>query len=230
MGSSLHELRMRQVLYDMKWKKFLRRARLFRHIPFVEFVLGAGSMAVGGVHKDSDFDVIVGVSRGRIFTARFFSVVAFGVFGWRRKKLTHDEAAADKICLNHFVTESSFTLAPPYNESWRTLYAQAVPIFGSHAAAQAFFDANAGWMGERRVYEDDARHRYRNSSQVKLALERLLGGALGNAAERGLKAVQIMLIRRSLRTPESGVRPRIRYTDEELEFHPDTGRNYRASH
>lgn len=227
MNAGVIAARRAQVLYDRKWKKFLRRARLFRHIPFVEFTFGAGSMAVGSVHKDSDFDVIVGARRGRIFTARFFAVIAFGFFGWRRKKLTHDEAAADKICLNHFVTESSCTLSPPHNASWLTLYARLVPLFGTVETMQAFFDANARWMGERRRYSDDLRHEYRTSSRVKQLFERICSGRAGDALERALKAGQVALIRRSLHAPEIGSAPRIKYTDDELEFHPDTRRAYR---
>lgn len=227
MRASIIAVRERQVLYDTKWKKFLKRARLFRHIPFVEFAFGAGSMAAGGVHKDSDFDVILGVREGRIWSARFFAVCAFGMLGWRRKKLMHHEAAADKICLNHFVTVRSFTLSPPHNASWRTLYARLVPLYGTAEIVQAFFDANASWMGERRVYEDDLRHEYRMPSRLKRMLERMLANRMGNAVERVLRGVQVMLIRRNLHSPELGSAPRIVYTDDELEFHPDTRRTYR---
>src|SRR3989338_9483980 len=79
--------RQQQVLYDKKWIKFLKRTWLFRHIPFVEFAVAAGSLATGNVNPDSDFDVIIGARAGRIFTARFFSVLGFGIFGWRRGRL-----------------------------------------------------------------------------------------------------------------------------------------------
>ena len=230
MNKRLIVLRRAQVLYDTKWKTFLRRAWLFRHIPFVEFAFGAGSMAVGGVYKDSDFDVIVGARRGRIWSARFFAVIAFGIFGWRRKKLTHNEAAADKICLNHFVTERSFAFSPPRSASWRTLYANLVPLFGAPETIQAFWDANADWMGERRIYVDDLRHRHRTPSRAKLIFERMLSGRVGKIAECVLKKVQVAFIRRNLRSPEIGYAPRIVYTDDELEFHPDTRRNYRRTH
>lgn len=219
---------MQQVLYDCKWKKFVRRARLFRHIPFVEFVFGAGSMAVGGVRKDSDFDVIVGARHGRIWSARLFAVLAFGMCGWRRKKLTHDEAAADKICLNHFVTERSFALSPPQNASWRILYQNLVPLVGASEAIQSFFDANAGWMGERRAYHDDLRHGVLVSSRFKRGIERLFAGATGAWVERGLRAIQLAVIRRGLPLPRAGHAPRIVYTDDELEFHPETNRAYQG--
>lgn len=227
MRSAVIAARERQVLYDTKWKKFLSRARLFRHIPFAEFAFGAGSMAVGGVHQDSDFDVLVGARRGRIWSTRFFAVLAFGMFGWRRKKLTHHEAASDKICLNHFVTERSFALSPPHTVSWRTLYARLVPLYGTAETVQAFFDANASWMGERRIYGDDLRHEYLAPSRLKRMMERMLAGRTGDIVEWVVKSVQSALIRRNLHSPELGNAPRIVYTDDELEFHPDTRRAYR---
>lgn len=213
------------VLYDRKWKKFLKRSFLWRHLPFVEFALGAGSLAIGNVHGNSDFDVIVGAKTGRIFTARFFAVLAFGALGWRRKKtMSHREAASDKVCLNHFVTEPSFRLQPPYNAYWQTLYRRLIPIYGTPPAVQKFFDANSGWAGEKILYREDLRYLGREPSPLKRALEGLLGGRAGDGLEFFLRRVQIRLIERSIKDTVGHYQPRLRYDDDELEFHPDTRR------
>ena len=212
-----------EVLFDQKWIKFLRRDWLFKHLPFTEFVLASGSLALGNVRPESDFDVIVGVPYGRIFTARFFCVLIFGIFGWRRRKLSHQDEAADKVCFNHFVTEKSFKLSPPHGDYWRALYRNLVPIFGDPEKIQAFFQENREWMRKERLYNDDLRHQYKNSSLIKKFLEFLLNGKLGNILEKLLKTIQIKKIKKSLLTG-SGYQPRIYYSDEELEFHPDTKR------
>lgn len=216
--------RMRQVLHDKKWKIFLRRSRPWRHIPFVKFVLAAGSMATGNVHERSDFDVIVAARQGRIFTARFFSIFAFSALGWRRPKLSHKDAARNKICLNHFVTGASYEFAPPRNTYSRRLYRMLVPIYGGAERVNEFLAANAGWMGARRTYRDDLRHVSRDPSALKRWLEARLAGRMGDQLERFFKRVQIARIERSMRDDPPGYRPRIRYGDEELEFHPDTKR------
>src|SRR3989344_1208349 len=118
-------------LSEKKWSKFLRRVRLFRFVPFVEFVMAAGSLANGNLHENSDFDVIVGVRTGRIFTVRLFSVLLFGLLGMRRNKMTHGEEARDKICLSHFVTFKAYRLTPTYDNYRQNLYANLVPILGS---------------------------------------------------------------------------------------------------
>ncbi len=213
-----------QVLYDVKWKKFIRRNRLWRFVPFVDFVLAAGSMATGNVHPNSDFDVIVAASYSRIFTARFFSVVLFGLFGWRRKRFTHHEAATDKICLNHFVTEKSFKLSPPYNSYWQSLYENLVPVFGDPKEVKKFWEMNRSWMRRVPDYEDDLRHRYRTKALVTRFVERLVNVTIGNWFESKLKKIQTDHIQKSLAREGTGYKPRIIYTDAELEFHPDTQR------
>lgn len=217
------ERRWQDVLHDKKWKKFIKMGRLFAFIPFVNFSLASGSMALGNVHENSDFDVVVGCKYGRIFTARFFCIVAFSVFGWRRGKLTHKEEAADKICFNHFVTEKSFCLHPEYNIYWQELYKNLVPIFGGRDIIRAFFRAN-DWLDQPIDYFDDSRHIHKKSSFLKKAAEYFLGGRLGDWVESILKKGQMERIKNNLKSEELGFGPRIRYSDEELEFHPDTAR------
>lgn len=211
--------RQQDVLFDKKWLRFLKTARFFRHLPFIDFVLGAGSMALGNVHQDSDFDVIVGVKSGRIFTARFFCILMFGFLGKRRQKLSHKEAASDKICFNHFITPKSYRLAPPHNIYWQELYKNLVPIYGSKDKIREFFRAN-DWM-EERIYNDDLRHEFYEPSAVGKFLEKILSGRLGDFKERILKQIQIKRIKRSLKDG-LGFEPRLIYSDDELEFHPDT--------
>lgn len=218
------EHRMQQVLHDKKWKVFRARSWPWRYLPFVECVLAAGSMATGAVHAHSDFDVIVAAKKGRIFTARFFSVLLLGLLGWRRPKLSHKDAANNKLCLNHFVTKASYTLEKPWNSYWQNLYRHLVPVFGDADKVNAFFAANKELMNETRIYHDDLRHVHRASSSMKRWLEERLRGAWGNRLEQFLKRIQIARIEKSLHHDPPGHNPRIRYSDDELEFHPDTRR------
>lgn len=213
--------RWQDVLRDKKWKRFLKMSWPFAYLPFVDFALGAGSMALGNVHKDSDFDAIVGCRNGRIFTARFFSVLIFGLFGWRRHKLIHNEEASDKICFNHFITEKSFRLSPPYNIYWQELYKNLAPIFGDPAVIEKFYKAN-NWVGA--AYSADSRHIFKKANSGKIFWETILSGRLGDYLEQALKAVQIRRIEKNLKKETGGFQPRVRYGDDELEFHPDTKR------
>jgi len=216
--------RRQAVLYDEKWTKFIRRARLFRHIPFVEFVFGAGSLTYGKVRQESDFDVMVGTKQGRIFTVRFFSVFMFGILGWRRKKLAHDEDAQDKICLNHFVTPKSYRLRDPHNEYEQNLYRNIVPLYGTTERVNSFLKANSDWMGSVRIYRDDMRHIHSTPSVLKKIIEFVLSGKVGDFFEHTVKTIQVRKINRGLLNDPPGHNPRIVYNDDELEFHPNTKR------
>ena len=218
---------MKSDLRERKWRKFLSRVRLFRFVPFTEFVLAAGSLATGKLHENSDFDVVVGVRSGRIFTARFFAVLIFGIPGWRRKKLTHGENASDKICLSHFVTSKRYCLKPPYNDYWQNLYQSLVPVLGSREKIDEFFKANS-WLSPAREYDvkrfkSNVFHVDVEDSWFKSFLTKVLSYGLGNWFEGALKNFQVKRIGRNLKA-NSGYKPRVVYDDDELEFHPDTKR------
>lgn len=222
-------------LYNQKWQKFLGRIWPFKFIPFVDFVLAAGSLATGNMRKESDFDVIVGVRQGRIFTARFFCWLIFGMLGWRAKHpnlinslplqyyvvLKWRHSSKDKICFNHFVAPKAYRLSPPYNEYWENLYQSLISVYGEPVTIQKFFDANVDWLKERRIYKGDQRHIYRKKGLAARIQEWILGGWLGDQLEK-LKFIQIYFIERSFKN--AGHKPRIIYNDNELEFHPHTQR------
>lgn len=237
------ENRQRAVLCDTKWQLFNKRTWLFRHIPFIEAAFGSGSLALGNVNENSDFDVLILARTGRIFSARFFSAFAFSLFGWRRKKLDHRTSAKDKVCLNHFATKASYHLTLAPNSYWKALYAKLVPIYGTKEEINVFLLANKDWLGELQ-YQADIRHAYTAPSRFKIFLESLLSGFAGNWLERRLKNYQVRRITRGqpslklrpVNLPEhnrtivyeSGAAreqhhlpPLIRYSDTELEFHPD---------
>lgn len=216
--------RRQKVLYDEKWVKFLRRTWPLRFIPFVDFALAAGSMATGNVNPKSDFDILIGASSGRIFTARFFSVFVFGLLGWRRRKLSHKEDATDKICLNHFITREAYRLSGPHDAYWKNLYQHLVPIYGGHSYINEFFSANRDWIGDDRLFVDDLRHERAGAAKPRLLVEWLLSGKAGNVLEKFLRKIQIRRIEKGLKNDPPGYRPRIIYGDNELEFHPDTRR------
>jgi len=210
---------------DKKWERLLRYAHHFRHVPFVDFVLAAGSMAMGTARDDSDFDVIVGVSFGRIFTVRMITALLFGLLGARRWKADHKENAKDKLCFNHFVTPAGYTLDPPRNEYWACLYRRLVPIYGADEAIEKFFSANE-WCGRRQTALQCAvpapRHESAPSA-VRCVLERILGGGLGDAVEDLCRRYQVRRIEKNI-GDSLGYKPYVKYDDDEIRFHIDTRR------
>ena len=208
---------------EKKWRKFLGYRSIFSFIPFLDFVIVAGSLAFGKVHENSDFDIIVGAKKGRIFTVRFFAVALFGLLSIRRKGIDHKIASKDKICLNHFVTEASYRLSPPHDLYWQKLYRNLEPVYGNSHAVEMFFRKNRDWCGREEIFLNRDLWQETKLNSFRKILEITLRGSLGNIFERFLKKFQLNRIQKSLKR-DSGYKPRLRYNDEELEFHPDTAR------
>jgi hypothetical protein len=226
-----------QIIYDQKWELLRKRAWLFHYIPFIDFVLGSGSMAIGNVDRESDLDVLIAVKQGRIFTTRFITAVIFGLFGWRRKKSDTHDRAANKVCLNHFITPRAYKFSLQPNAYWRLMYERMVPLYGKASVMQGFFDVNRSWIGKRVEVGQDLRHRYQSRVWLASFFQWVLSGRFGDVVERFLKQLQTKRIASGRKEAQgekhviriSGVgerarielSPLIRVSDDELEFHPD---------
>lgn len=225
-----------KVLYDTKWELFIKKTWIFKYIPFVEFIFGSGSLALENISEDSDFDVLIGAKEGRIFTARFFSVLILNLSGWRRGKGDHNLAAKDKICLNHFITPSSYSLQREPSLYWKILYEKLVPVYGKEDIINKFYEAN-----QESDFREDLRYLHKEAGGLKKFIEYLFRGSFGDNLEKILKNFQVKKIRKSLKKKpvskpniiraihtnekigeiEYDLPPVIKYSDSELEFHPD---------
>lgn len=195
----------------------LERLRpLFNYLPFVDFALIAGSLAFGNPKETSDFDVILGCKKGRIWTARAFAIFVFGFHGVRRTSKQKGFAVSNKICLNHFVTPSNYRLREPYNEYWQKLYQNLIPFAGDAEKIKNFFIANQDWS--ERISKDFLVRPLADGR--KKLLEILLTGPLGDWLEQFLRFTQLKKINSYVL--DESKKPRVFVSDEELEFHPDT--------
>lgn len=225
----------RNKLLTEKWRKFLRLRPVFSFIPFLDFVIVSGSLALGNVHENSDFDVIVGARKGKIFTVRAFCVFIFGILGLRRKGIDHKAVSSDKVCFNHFVTPKSYRLSPPYGDYWKKLYQNLVPVYGKEKAVKDFFKANSDWAPRKVTFDEKywqsaninpagGTHMY-TTWLLKTLFEFILQGwLLGRIFEKFVKIIQLHFIKKGIKNGALGFKPRVRYGDKELEFHPDTSR------
>src|SRR3989344_1825310 len=211
------ERRQQDVLYDVKWKKFLHHVKFF---PFIHFIFASGSMALGSVRDASDFDLIVGARPGRIFTVRFFALAFFGFARLRRKKNASKGEGKDKFCFNQFVTKNVFPLQS-HDIYSRYLYEILVPVFGDPVLINELLVQQDE---QKRFLTDDLRYYRTRTSLLRLILERGLGSKIGNGFEGFLKFFQVKKIEHGLRKTHLGHKQRIVYTDDLLEFHHDTHR------
>ncbi len=207
--------RRQDLILDRKWRKLMRLARLFRHVPFVRVVFASGSMGIGNVRVSSDFDVLVGVRPERLFTTRYLLNLVFGLRGKRRLD-DRSGSSPDKMCFNHLLArrpDRALFDRSRAHEPYRSM----VPIYGAFEDVRDFVLA----LDPRKtatLKNADLRFRPANKSFTAKCGEWALGGRLGDALEKRLVAP---FARRRLAAYTSG-RPasgRVIVNDTELEFH-----------
>ncbi len=117
------------------------------------------------------------------------------------------------------MTKKSYKLRPPHNLYWEELYQNLVPVFGKREAAESFLKANDFLIkGKINSFE---RFRVSGFNLLRSSFELVLGSKFGYFIEEKLKRIQLARIEKTLAVYGTGFQPRLRYDDEELEFHPD---------
>ncbi|MCH8748615.1 hypothetical protein IH781_02590 [Patescibacteria group bacterium] len=211
-------------LAQTKWKLTRRVARWFTLVPFVRMIAMSGSLAAGNTKADSDLDLFVVVAAGRIWTARLGLLVVSQLSGRRRKYW--DRKAPDKICLNHYVTETSLAINSDIRNLYTAvLYQKMVCLFWLDVF-QNFQQANAAWSKRFLMYPEAPRLKAVQAVQpllwlrsLKSGLEKILLEPVGEAFERWAERVQR---RRIAEHTMPGQRGRVVLSAAELAFHPDT--------
>lgn len=206
-------------ILEKKWSLILRYRKVFNLVPFLDFALLSGSLSLEAVSENSDFDIVIGCKKGRIFTVRFFIILFFGLLGIRRKGTHSKKESINRFCFNHFITPENYKLNPPYHTYWQELYKRMVPLYGDEDAIISFFKAN-DWSG-RGVTIFDNRYLPKKFNLMRKILEIFLFGPIGNFFEHLFKRIQM---KRILKKMPSNVDARICVNDNELEFHPDQER------
>lgn len=212
---------------EQKLRKLWRYRWVFYSVPFLEGAFVSGSCACGWADEKSDIDVLVVATKGRIWTVRLFLTLWTTFLGIRRKR----GEVADKVCLNHFVSNERLEVPFPslYNaQTYRCL----IPLVSRNKSFELFLSRNA-WMNryflhplpERRAQDyvyPFSRFRLLEASMQgeRIVEEFLFSSFLGDLLEYGAKRLQRFLIFQNPLTGAPG--GRIRAEDWQLEFHPES--------
>lgn len=200
-------------LLDMKWKRLLKKTKWFRHIPFVDFALISGSMSFGAIKETSDFDILLGVKEGRIFTARYLVSGLFSLF--RARRLDDLSASSpDKFCFNHIVTRNAYE-KQPHNYYRYELYRHLVPVVINKDAYELFREKN-GWAMINEL--NTTMIPQQEKSKVRTFFEKALSGYFGDFIEICI-ARPIAKRRLSNYINRKNHNGRVVVNDNELEFH-----------
>src|SRR3989344_5350059 len=226
---NLYELRIkREKIAAQKWKKFLRIAKWFQGVPYLRAVLASGSLAINNTKHGSDFDVLLVVRSGRLYTCRIFLSLVASVFRSRRTR--YERSAPDKFCFNHYITDGNMNIK---HESLfnAQAYANLKPVLVSNGIFSRFYAENS-WLSKYlyNFLRSDLGTSLRSDLGIRrispnllfLGLrkfgELILSSYLGDKVEYWAKKYQQKRIKNNPITYESG--GRVVFNDNELEFHP----------
>ncbi len=215
--------------------KRLRRAKivstLIKAMPFVRCVLLNGSLAQGKSSYSSDIDLLIICKNSRIFTARFFSILAVWITGLKRSPNEAMEHSG-MFCLNYFMTEDNLVIPHDREKSMNKYcainYSNSLFMCGEAKIFIKFIENNIVWMQNylssceleklvARLNIAKSKNKNFKDSRPRF-IEKLLSGKAGDRLEQNLKNLQVRRIKQDPRTQKY---PQlIVVNDKELRFHP----------
>jgi hypothetical protein len=92
---------------DRKIRRLRSVSKWLRFVPFVRMVGVTGGLAMKNAKSGSDWDLLIVLKHGKIWTGRTLVTALVHLL----KKRRHDEKISDRICLNYFITEESLEVA-----------------------------------------------------------------------------------------------------------------------
>lgn len=140
-------IRLRQQREDhsrLLYSRALNLTRFLSKLPSILAVHLTGSLAVFNSDPGDDIDLLLITKSGRLWTTRLLLTFTTTALGLRRTPKS--ASYAGKLCLNLYLTPSSFSLPP----SRRSLYSayeliQAVPLYDPHDTRSHLLAANS-WI------------------------------------------------------------------------------------
>jgi hypothetical protein len=164
----------RQAVSAAPIRRARRYARLLKHLPFVRMVALTGSLAMENAERAGDIDVMIVAASGRVWLARAAAVALARVA----------KLAGDTLCPNYVIAEHALALSDTSIYGAHEL-AHMVPLYGHDVYLRLWAsNPHIGIVLPNARPHLPAPDRLRPvPGTLKRALERLLGGALGDRLE-----------------------------------------------
>ncbi len=142
---ALRRRRMRESIAPLR--SMQRYTRMFRYVPFVRAIYATGRLAARHGTRRSDWDVLVVLRDGGIWTGRVLVTIMTVLLGRRKTDRRH----AQRFCLNYFITTASLRITLDDRFSAQE-YMMARPLYSS-INPRRFLDANK-WINAFRPHYD----------------------------------------------------------------------------
>ena len=96
----------RQIISKTFWKRCEFFLPFINLLPFVEMVAVCNTLAFDSSYEDSDIDLFIVTTPGRIFTARTLVTILFNLLGVRR----HGKKVSGRFCLSFFIARDGLNI------------------------------------------------------------------------------------------------------------------------
>lgn len=160
-----------------KWKRFRTSAWFLPYIPYVQFLGIMGSIATNNAKQESDIDILVGSSPGKIWTTRLMVTIVSQILRTRR----HGEAIENRLCFNQYISGETRVVGAG-NIASNQISSQFLQVWGQGIVKDR--NGTLFTIGENRIL-----------LAIKKIIEIFLNiTLLGNLLERGGAFVQIRKI------------------------------------
>jgi hypothetical protein len=180
------------------------------------------------VEENSDIDLLIVTTPGRIFTARLFLTLLAQISGLRR----HHDKVEGRLCLSFYLSRNSLALAPlllnPHDVYMAYWLLALLPIYGDPEITERIVRENHQWLS---AYFDLPATRFQKEMAVSAhknllgkIMEFILKRGFGSAVERYLRGYFIKRHDRNLENlPENAS---VEVSDQRLKFHNNDKRAY----
>lgn len=235
---------MDKTLTNKRLRKTKLMAQFLQLVPFIRAILLNGSLAQGKSNERSDIDLLIIVKRGRLFTARLFTLVLAFLTGQKRSK-DENTPHAGKFCFNYFLADNYLKIptgrGKETDQYCADNYSKSVLVWGDAKLFRKFFEVNSALfklatsshpspckgegeevipllakerLGEVLIAVSDSNL----LTTIQSCKEKILSGKFGDWFEQRAKNFQIKMIERDPRTQKYP--SLIVYNNKEARFHP----------
>lgn len=212
----------RQKISDQKWKKARKIISLLQIVPYLRMIAISGSLALDNTKKQSDIDLLIVAKHKRIWTVRFLVTLFIQILGKRR----HGKKTANRICLNHYITDKSLKIDFPSLYNAQT-YAHLVPILEIEKGIYKKFQEANQWIENYLAIfpgQEDSNQRLIKQKNFFKKIARfkeiILNTFLGSILEAILRFIQKTYIK--IHSSKEKGEGRVITDDFQLEFHPSS--------
>jgi len=127
---------------ERKFYKAIRLIKIYRLVPFVRMVAVCNTLAYSNAREGSDIDLFIITRRGKIWLARFFTILLVKFLG----KRPNEEDHTDAFCLSFFIDEDHLNIEK-INIHGKDIYtpywvAQLMPIYDPDGLYGKFIKEN----------------------------------------------------------------------------------------